>query len=50
LTTVSKAEQATLSALVLAVDGVLYASSPDNIWAVDARDGSIPCGTPGWAA
>ena len=23
------------------VDGVLYPTSPDNVWAVDARDGSI---------
>ncbi len=23
------------------VDGIIYASSPDNIWAVDARDGSV---------
>ena len=23
------------------VDGVLYATSPDNVWAVDARDGTI---------
>ena len=26
---------------ILMVDGVLYATSPDNIWAVDARDGTI---------
>src|SRR5499426_2422841 len=26
---------------VLMVDGVLYPTSPDNVWAVDARDGSI---------
>jgi len=26
---------------ILMVDGVLYASSPDNVWAIDARDGSI---------
>ena len=26
---------------ILMVDGVLYATSPDNVWAVDARDGSI---------
>ena len=26
---------------ILMVDGVLYTTSPDNVWAVDARDGSI---------
>src|SRR5436190_9714130 len=26
---------------ILMVDGILYATSPDNIWAVDARDGTI---------
>ncbi len=26
---------------ILMVDGVLYMTSPDNVWAVDARDGSI---------
>ena len=26
---------------ILMVDGVLYATSPDNVWAVDARDGTI---------
>src|SRR5207237_4939681 len=26
---------------VLMVDGVLYATSPDNAWAIDARDGTI---------
>jgi len=26
---------------VLAVDGVLYATSPDNAWAIDARDGRV---------
>ena len=26
---------------VLAVDGVLYATSPDNAWAIDARDGRL---------
>src|SRR6476620_5301727 len=26
---------------ILTVDGVLYATSPDNVWAVDARDGTI---------
>ena len=26
---------------ILMVDGILYATSPDNVWAVDARDGSI---------
>jgi alcohol dehydrogenase (cytochrome c) len=26
---------------VLAVDGILYATTPDNAWAVDARDGRI---------
>ena len=26
---------------ILTVDGILYATSPDNLWAVDARDGTI---------
>ncbi|HEV2986020.1 MAG TPA: hypothetical protein VGX46_16600, partial [Vicinamibacterales bacterium] len=26
---------------IVIVDGVLYPTSPDNVWAVDARDGSI---------
>ena len=26
---------------ILMVDGILYPTSPDNVWAVDARDGSI---------
>jgi alcohol dehydrogenase (cytochrome c) len=26
---------------ILMVDGVLYATSPDNLWAIDARDGSL---------
>jgi alcohol dehydrogenase (cytochrome c) len=26
---------------ILMVDGILYATSPDNLWAVDARDGTI---------
>lgn len=26
---------------ILYVDGIIYASSPDNVWAVDARDGSV---------
>jgi alcohol dehydrogenase (cytochrome c) len=26
---------------ILMVDGVLYPTSPDNVWAVDARDGTI---------
>ncbi len=26
---------------ILMVDGILYATSPDNVWAVDARDGTI---------
>ena len=26
---------------VLMVDGVLYATSPDNAWAIDARDGTV---------
>jgi len=26
---------------ILFVDGIIYASSPDNVWAVDARDGTI---------
>ena len=28
-------------ASILMVDGVLYPTSPDNLWAVDARDGTI---------
>jgi alcohol dehydrogenase (cytochrome c) len=26
---------------ILFVDGTIYASSPDNIWAIDARDGAV---------
>jgi alcohol dehydrogenase (cytochrome c) len=26
---------------ILFVDGIIYASSPDNIWAIDARDGAV---------
>ena len=26
---------------ILFVDGIIYASSPDNVWAIDARDGAI---------
>jgi alcohol dehydrogenase (cytochrome c) len=26
---------------ILFVDGLLYASSPDNVWAIDSRDGTI---------
>jgi alcohol dehydrogenase (cytochrome c) len=26
---------------ILMVDGVLYATSPDNLWAIDARDGTV---------
>ncbi len=26
---------------ILVVDGIIYASSPDNVWAIDARDGTI---------
>src|SRR6185437_6748760 len=26
---------------ILAVDGVIYAASPDNVWAIDARDGAL---------
>jgi alcohol dehydrogenase (cytochrome c) len=26
---------------ILFVDGIIYASSPDNVWAIDARDGTI---------
>ena len=29
----------TIKASVLAVDGTLYVTSPDNAWAIDARDG-----------
>jgi alcohol dehydrogenase (cytochrome c) len=31
--------QASVKGSILQVDGVLYVSSPDNAWAVDARDG-----------
>ena len=27
---------------ILFVDGIIYASSPDNVWAIDARDGTRP--------
>lgn len=30
---------------VLMVDGVLYATAPDNVWALDARDGHVESGT-----
>jgi alcohol dehydrogenase (cytochrome c) len=26
---------------ILYVDGIIYASSPDNVWAIDARDGTV---------
>lgn len=26
---------------ILFVDGTIYASSPDNVWAIDARDGTV---------
>jgi alcohol dehydrogenase (cytochrome c) len=26
---------------ILFVDGIIYASSPDNVWAIDARDGAV---------
>jgi alcohol dehydrogenase (cytochrome c) len=26
---------------ILVVDGMIYASAPDNVWAIDARDGSV---------
>jgi alcohol dehydrogenase (cytochrome c) len=32
--------QAQIRGSILMVDGVLYATSPDNLWAVDARDGT----------
>jgi alcohol dehydrogenase (cytochrome c) len=32
---------ARIGGAILKVDGVLYVSSPDNAWAVDARDGTI---------
>ena len=32
---------ARITGTILMVDGVLYATSPDNLWAVDARDGTI---------
>jgi alcohol dehydrogenase (cytochrome c) len=32
---------ANLRASILQVDGVLYASVPDNAWAIDARDGRV---------
>jgi alcohol dehydrogenase (cytochrome c) len=33
--------QASIRASILLVDGVLYLSTPDNAWAVDARDGRV---------
>jgi alcohol dehydrogenase (cytochrome c) len=30
-----------ISGTILMVDGILYPTSPDNLWAVDARDGTI---------
>jgi alcohol dehydrogenase (cytochrome c) len=32
---------ARISGTILMVDGILYPTSPDNLWAVDARDGTI---------
>jgi alcohol dehydrogenase (cytochrome c) len=32
---------ARIGGTILMVDGVLYPTSPDNLWAVDARDGTI---------
>ncbi|HXA51460.1 MAG TPA: PQQ-binding-like beta-propeller repeat protein, partial [Candidatus Acidoferrum sp.] len=26
---------------ILFVDGIIYASSPDNVWAIDSRDGTV---------
>src|SRR4051794_35118559 len=26
---------------ILFVDGIIYASSPDNVWAIDGRDGAV---------
>jgi alcohol dehydrogenase (cytochrome c) len=33
--------QVTIKASVLSVDGTLYVTSPDNAWALDARDGRV---------
>ena len=33
--------QARLGGGILFVDGTIYASSPDNVWAIDARDGTV---------
>jgi alcohol dehydrogenase (cytochrome c) len=32
---------ARLGGAILVVDGTIYASSPDNVWAIDARDGTV---------
>jgi alcohol dehydrogenase (cytochrome c) len=32
---------ATVRGSILMVDGVLYPTSPDNLWAIDARDGTV---------
>ena len=39
--TVDAGSAVSIRASILAVDGMLYVSSPDNAWAVDARDGTI---------
>ena len=36
---ITVAGQTTLKGAVLAVDGVLYVTAPDNVWALDAHDG-----------
>ncbi len=33
--------QARLGGGILMVDGTIYAASPDNVWAIDARDGTV---------
>jgi alcohol dehydrogenase (cytochrome c) len=38
---VNRCGPARLGGGILFVDGIIYASSPDNVWAVDARDGSV---------
>ncbi len=32
---------ATVRGSILMVDGILYPTSPDNLWAIDARDGTV---------
>ena len=38
---VNRCGPARLGGGILVVDGMIYASAPDNVWAIDARDGSV---------